>query len=171
MAGGRPRKPVEQKQLEGTYRKDRDAKEESTQIALRQSHFLLERKSLPCPPAVTDEYVKKAWRTLAKRELSVHRLADIDVPHMEQMFLVLQRARKVYQDLLEAEADDDDERAEKLERRWLSLTDKFSSMAKSYDITPAARAKLTLDELGAVKAAQDIQKGADGITAVLGMRK
>lgn len=171
MAIGRPRKPVEQKKLEGTYRKDRDAKEESTQVALRQSHFLLERKSLSCPPTVTDEYVKKAWRTLAKRELSVHRLADIDVPHMEQMFLVLQRARKVYQDLLEAEADDDGERAEKLEKRWLALADKFSSMAKSYDITPAARAKLTLDELGAVKAAQDIQKGADGITAVLGMRK
>lgn len=157
--------------LEGTYRVDRDSKDGGTQIALRQSHFLLERKTLPCPKSITDEYVKKAWRILAKRELSVHRLADIDIPHMEQMFLVLQRARKVYSELLEADADDDGERAERLEKRWQNLVDKYSNMAKSYDITPAARAKLTLDELGAVKAAQDIQKGADGISAVLQMRK
>lgn len=171
MPAGRPRKPVELKKLEGTFRKDRDSKDEGTQIALTQSHFLLERKSLPCPKSITDDYVKKAWRILAKRELSIHRLADIDIPHMEQMFLVLQRLRKVYAELLESEADENEERTEKLEKRWLNLVDKYSNMAKSYDITPAARAKLTLDELGAVKAAQDIQKGADGISAVLEMRK
>lgn len=171
MPAGRPKKPVEQKLLEGTFRKDRDTQSAKTQLVLTQNSFLLQRKSIPCPAEITDEYVKKEWRKFAKRELSIHRLSEIDIPHMTQVFLVLQKSRRIYQRMLDAEAEDDEEAAERLEKRWLNLVGKYNDLAKQYDITPKARAQLTLDELGAVKAAQDISKGADGISAVLGMRK
>ena len=47
----------------------------------------------------------------------------------------------------------------------------FDRLAQKYYISPAARAKLTLDELNVVKTGQEIAKGADGVSAVLAMRK
>ncbi len=170
MAGrGRPRKPVELKKLEGTFRADRDAGAEAVQCAVRRTAVILDRKSVPCPASIKDEYVRRYWRSLTRGLLSIHVLSGADIPQLEMMMKILERARSL-QKRLDAELLDDDEE-EALEKRYLKAVESFDRLAQKYYVSPQARAKLTLDELNVVKTGQEIAKGADGVSAVLAMRK
>lgn len=167
---GRPRKPVELKKLEGTFRKDRDGERDNVQLTLNKTTMLLQKKSLPCPRSITDDYVIKYWRDLTKALLSIHVLSGADLPQIEMMCKILERIRKVQRDLDTLDSDDL-ETEEILEKRYLNLVTRFDALASKYYVSPQARSKLTLDELNVVKTGQDIAKGADAISALLGGRK
>jgi phage terminase small subunit len=167
---GRPRKPVELKKLEGTFRKDRDGERDNVQLTLNKTTMLLHKKSLPCPRSITDDYVIKYWRDLTKALLSIHVLSGADLPQIEMMCKILERIRKVQRDLDTLDSDDL-ETEEILEKRYLNLVTRFDVLASKYYVSPQARSKLTLDELNVVKTGQDIAKGADAISALLGGRK
>lgn len=170
MAGrGRPRKPVELKKLEGTYRADRDKAADEVQSAVRKTAVILDRKSVPCPQSIKDDYVRRYWRNLTRGLLEIHVLSGADIPQLEMMMKILERARSLQRRLDSGELDEDEEEA--VERRYLKAADAFDRLAQKYYVSPQARAKLTLDELNAVKTGQEIAKNADGVSAVLAMRK
>lgn len=165
-----PRKPVELKKLEGTYRKDRDGERDNVQLALSKSSMLLHKKSVPCPPSLKDEYVIKYWRDLTKALLSIHVLSGADLPQIEMMCKILERIRKAQRELDTLDSDDT-ETEEALEKRYLNMVTRFDALAQKYYVSPQARSKLTLDELNVVKTGQEVAKGADAISALLGSRK
>ncbi len=169
MPRGRPRKPVELKKLEGTYRADRDREADAVQCAVRKTAVILDRKTVPCPKSISDDYVKRYWRNLTKGLLEIHALSGADIPQLEMMMKILERARILQRRLESGELDEEQEEA--AERRYLKAVDAFDRIASKYYVSPAARAKLTLDELNVVKTGQEIQKGAGGVSAVLAMRK
>lgn len=166
---GRIKKPVELKELEGTYRADRDGERKAVQLTIKKTSLLYNKKNIPCPVTITDEYVRKYWKNLTKALLSIHVLSGADIPQLEMMCKILERIRKLQTQLDTVEEDIETE--EILERRYLKLVEKFDSLAQKYYVSPQARSKLTLDELNVVKTGQEVAKGADVMTNLLGSRQ
>lgn len=166
---GRIKKPVELKELEGTYRADRDGERKAVQLTIKKTSLLYTKKNIPCPANITDEYVRKYWKNLTKALLSIHVLSGADIPQLEMMCKILERIRKLQTQLDTIE--DDLEQEEILERRYLKLVEKFDSLAQKYYVSPQARSKLTLDELNVVKTGQEVAKSADVMTNLLGSRQ
>lgn len=166
---GRIKKPVELKELEGTYRADRDGERKAVQLTIKKTSLLYNKKNIPCPVTITDEYVRKYWKNLTKALLSIHVLSGADIPQLEMMCKILERIRKLQTQLDTVE--EDIELEEILERRYLKLVEKFDSLAQKYYVSPQARSKLTLDELNVVKTGQEVAKSADVMTNLLGSRQ
>lgn len=168
---GRVKKPVELKELEGTYRADRDGERKAVQLTIKKTSLLYNKKTLPCPDTIRDEYVRKYWKNLTKALLSIHVLSGADIPQLEMMCKILERVRKLQTQLDQTDDDTELETEEILERRYLKLVEKFDALAQKYYVSPQARSKLTLDELNVVKTGQDIAKSADVMTNLLGSRQ
>ncbi|WP_147612316.1 P27 family phage terminase small subunit [Treponema pectinovorum] len=166
----RPKKSVELKILEGTYRADRDSTAKVISDTIKKTEIILDKKNIPCPKTIQDEYVKKYWKKLTRSLLSIHVLSGADIPQLEMLCIILQRIRKI-QEELESIDYKESEDIETLEKRYLRFVAKFDSLGAKYYISPQARSKLTLDDLAIVKTAQDIQKKQDGISNILAMRK
>lgn len=170
MSAGRPPKPIEQKRLEGTYRQDRDSGRQAAQevITAMPSVLFEADVKVSCPKTIRTKYVKAYWRKLTAMLNSLRVLSPADLPQIETLCLVLERMREVQ--VAWAELTPLDDEYDAMQKRYLSLSNKFDTLAAKYYISPEARTKLKLDELTAVKAAQDVAKGQSAIEAILGER-
>lgn len=176
MPAGRPRKPVEQKKFEGTYRKDRDAGRELVEKKINEVPGLMFEKEakISCPKTIKSRYCKSYWKTLTKNLINLQQLSYNDIPQVENMIIILERLRKAQERLAEYEAfekEDDFENYESCLRVVSKLTQLFNEMASKYFISPAARSKLTLEALNVVKTEQEIKQRESGINAVMNLRK
>lgn len=165
---GRPKKPVEMKKLEGTYRKDRDEQREIVQDTLVKTPVILNALSVSCPKSITDKYCRKYWKTLTKMLLSIHVLSAGDLPQLETMFVYLQKLREVQADFVQTSVLD--EEFDLLEKRYTRLSTRFDQLASKYYVSPADRAKLKIDELSIVKSEQEIKKNESAIGNLLQAR-
>lgn len=162
----RPRKPVELKKFEGTYRKDRDQGDTEVSNVLKKTCVILEASSVTCPKSITDKYCRKYWKCLTGNLLSLHVLSGADIPQLEMMFFYLQKLREVQLYLLDATQES--ESFDILLKRYTTLEQRFNALASKYYISPADRAKMKIDELTVVKAQQDIVKNQSAIGRLIG---
>lgn len=172
MARGRPRKPIEQKKLEGTYRKDRDAPVERKQAEMRAVEAIFpEGTRVSCPATVTDKYVRSYWKKLTGMLVAIKVLSPADIPQLEQLCVVLQKLREVQIMYANASPADDFNEFERIQKAYIALSNKFDQLGSKYYISPSARSKLVLDALNVEKTQQEITKNDSAISAILGARK
>jgi P27 family predicted phage terminase small subunit len=76
MPAGRPRKPVEQKILQGTFRKHRNPEDEAKFSKLQDP---------PAPPDTLNEYGKSLWNRLASELTAAGVLTTPDLPAFEDL--------------------------------------------------------------------------------------
>lgn len=166
---GRPRKPVELKKYEGTYRKDRDAAAEVQQKKIKETALILDATSVSCPKTITDKYCKAYWKKLTQGLLSIGVLSAADIPQIEQLCVCLQKLREVQQVFLETSPFDKD--YDDIQKRWIALSNKFDLLGAKYYISPAARSKLKLEDLNIQKAEQDLSKNQNAIEKLLSVKR
>jgi hypothetical protein len=159
---GRPRKPIEQHKIQGTYRKDRHGNSAELVIA-----DFIGTPVKPFPPeSLTDDLVREHYTRHIELLSSLHVLAYSDVPEIDAMYEALQEYRRVYAELRRTSLEDID-RYEKLSDRLLKFGQRFSTLASKYCVSPAARNKLTLE---AIQIKKEVEN-RDSITARLINRK
>jgi hypothetical protein len=151
------KKPVALKKLEGTYRPDRDdERAEGYLPALVPSVT-----SVTIPPEITDDVVKQHFYTHTSFLMSLSLLQESDLPHLNQMYLLLQQIRVMNKKIAEIEAKGIVENVDlylKLTSTLIKLTGKYTGYAVQYYITPHARTKLTIDALSIKKMQGDTRE-------------
>lgn len=171
----RPRKPIEQKKLEGTYRKDRDLKNEIQEktVASIDGVIIPKETKLTCPKTITDKYVRSYWKRLTTNLINLQVLSFNDIPQLEFMLQTLEKLRQAQIELQSCSLDDEEaiERYEQVLKITSKLSTIFNDLASKYYISPQARSKLTLDVLTIQKTAAEIDKQKSGLDAVLALRK
>lgn len=173
MPAGRPRKPVAQKKLEGTYRKDRDLQTELVEKKVIDSGALFPKdKKISCPKTIKSKYVRSYWRKLTTTLISMQVLSPIDLPQLELMMNILEKLRSAQEMFIETELDSTEniQKYDFLLKTISKLTQMFNDLASKYYVSPSARSKLTLDVLNIEKTAQEIQKNLSGVDKVMQLR-
>lgn len=165
--GGRPRKPTEQKKLEGTYRKDRDVSAD-TRIA-ETSVIVPEGTRIPVPKTITTKFCRKYFKEVVKNLEVMHVLSRADLPQIENLCITLEKLREVQE--IFAQTSPFDEEFDLIEKRFTRLSQKFDLLASKYYISPAARTQLKLQDLNLVKTAQEIKKNESAVSNLLAARK
>ena len=150
MAGnansGRKKTPIAEKKLKGTYRADRDGKQESAENTVNNA------VAIPRDTAV------KAPRTLSKKSAALFEqhaaaliqlgiLSAVDLPELEMMYQLLDQFREVSECLKDVDIVEQTVLYQSLTHLRINLQKQFSAIAARYYISPAARTKLTLDVL------------------------
>lgn len=143
-AGGRPRKPTALKKKQGTYRKDRDAKNSDVVIA-ETSVILKDTKGIEVPKSLKTESVKKYYLNLVSGLCELGVLASADLPQVEHLCLYLQKLETAKAQFEKASVFDED--FDKIEQRFTRLVKQFDALGEKYYISPVARSKIRLDEL------------------------
>ena len=173
MAGnansGRKKLSVAEKKLKGTYRKDRDEKQEKAENAV-SSQIAFDRNSEIKAPAVFSGYpkIKKAFKLHAQSLIHLGLLAPQDVPELTMLYELLAQYTDVSQCLKSVDIVDNFEQYQALTHLRLNLQKQFSSLAAKYYISPTARAKLTLDVLEIDKKQSENESA---ISKILSQRK
>jgi P27 family predicted phage terminase small subunit len=151
VSGGRPPKPTEQHQREGTFRKDR-----------HNLPVVLGARGVPDLPAHLSEEATEVWNLLVAdlRESGV--LDKTDALAIEAVAVLVERARQARRALAEEGLFQTTARggsmlnpAVKLERDSWSLLKQY---AEQLGLTPSARARLGLMGLEGASAAQRLAK-------------
>ena len=173
MAGGRPRLPTEYKKLKGTLNTTREKNNRSADevIAKKPSAIFPEETKISCPKTIRTKYVKAYWKKLTAMLVSIRVLSPSDIPQLEELCIILEKLREVQQIFTDLDPLEDFDTFERTQRVYIALSNKFDQLAGKYYISPAARTKLTLDELNVIKTGQEIQKNESAIGALLGARK
>lgn len=161
---GRHKKPVEQHVLDGTYREDRHGGSVETAII---SYLELPKDFSP-PITIKDSFVKSQYKHHTRLLANLNILTISDLPEINLMYETLQEYRKIYKELEKIKIGSDE--YEKLSYLLLRYGKRFSEYAVRYCISPAARNKLTLETLQAVRLKKEVEK-KDTITAKLVKRK
>lgn len=146
----RHKKPVALKKLQGTYRSDRDGN--------RAEHIINDiipaANNISVPEEIKDEFVIHYFKEHINFLERLQLLQNADIPHLTQMYLILQQIREVnikiesikQKGILENLAD-----YETLTRIMLKLVEKYDSFARTYYLTPLSRTRLTIDALNIEK--------------------
>lgn len=169
---GRQRLPTELKALKGTLNTTREKNKLSadTALATKPNAIFPEGTKISCPKTIQSKYVKAYWKKLTAMLVTIRVLSPADLPQLEQLCLILEKLRevqKLYSDLNPLE---DFEAFSNAQKVYIALSNKFDQLGSKYYISPAARTKLTLDELNVIKTGQEIQKNESAITALLQAR-
>ncbi len=166
----RPKKPIELKKLEGTYRKDRDENSEKVQDVLVQNTKIIFSPDVKvtCPKTIQTKYVRSYWKKLTSMLIGLKVLSPSDIPQLEQLCIVLEKLREVQE--LWMKISPLDESYERVQKMYINLSNKFDVLGSKYYISPQARAKLTLDVLNVTKTKQDIEKNDNAINNLLSHR-
>jgi len=145
MTAGRPKKPIAQKRLEGTYRNDRD------RDTLELDPIVSE---LPVPDSLTEKGAIKLWTSLLSQFLNIGLLSDIDLPLFEVMCKEYQKYL-IYDRKVEENGGDIITLKNKsgykypTENPYLKLKyralNKFTEIAYRFGMTPSDRAGITID--------------------------
>jgi len=170
MPRGRPALPLELKKLKGTANSTREKQNGDLPVLIEnQSILLQEGERISVPKTLKTPYVKKFFRKLTKALVSLHTLSQIDLAQVETLCIMLEKLRELEQ--MFASLSVYDPRYFKTQEGLLALSKQFDSLASKYYISPAARSKLKLEELSAIKTQQEIEKKDDAISRLLADRK
>ena len=154
----RTRKPIAQKKLEGTYRKDRDGNRDKSEIILSNLDTAFkEGDSLEPPANITDDFVKQHYIYHSRLLIKLHILQLSDIPELNMMYELLQRERQVERELESIDISSDIDTFERLTKLQIKLSNAFSSLSVKYYISPTARTHLELDNLELEKAKSETQ--------------
>ena len=165
---GRPRKPIAQKKLEGTYTKYRDEEREKEEQKIA---LLLPQKHLKVPKTITNPEVKKAYKNHVELLRSLGGMAEqiADSPILESAYYSLQVAYE-YREIM----NNPDLTTEEGIDKWgsaagiyLKFMERFEKITKDFYLTPKERAKLKLDVLTATEKEQNIEKNKSVIASLL----
>lgn len=170
---GRPRLPTELKALKGTLNTTREKNKPSvdTALAKKSTAIFPEETKIACPKTIKSKYVKAYWKKLTAMLVSIRVLSPADIPQLEQLCLILEKLREVQKFYSDLDPLEDFEEFSNAQKVYIALSNKFDQLGSKYYISPAARTKLTLDELNVIKTGQEIQKNESAISAILGGRK
>jgi phage terminase small subunit len=149
----KPRKSIELKKLEGTYRKDRDGNSVEPFIA----NYLEVPLSILPPKNITDELCREHYIHHVNLLANLKILTYSDLPEIDLMYETLQEYRKIYNKLSEINIEKDIEKYESMSKLLIRFSKRFSELAVKYCISPVARSRLTLDMLQ-IKKETDTQK-------------
>ena len=146
----RHKKPVALKKLQGTYRNDRDGNRAENIL----NDIVPAATNIPIPDEIKDEFVINYFKEHVSFLEKLQLLQNADIPHLIQMYIILQQIREVNKKIdvikdkgiLENLAD-----YETLTRIMIKLVEKYDSIAKTFYITPLSRTKMTLDALNIEK--------------------
>jgi phage terminase small subunit len=153
----KPKKSIELKKLEGTYRKDRDANSVEPIIA----NYLEIPLSILPPENITDKLCREHYTHHVSLLANLKILTYSDLPEINLMYETLQEYRKIYSKLHEIDIEKDFEHYEALSKLVIKFSKRFSELAVKYCISPVARSRLTLDMLQ-IKKEADTQKTITG---------
>lgn len=170
---GRQRLPTELKALKGTLNTTREKNNPSadTALAKKSTAIFPEETKIACPKTIKSKYVRAYWKKLTAMLVSIRVLSPADIPQLEQLCLILEKLREVQTYYSDLDPLEDFDTFEKTQKVFIALSNKFDQLGSKYYISPAARTKLTLDELNVIKTGQEIQKNESAIGALLGGRK
>lgn len=168
---GRPPKPIELKKIEGTFRLDRDAEREKASKVIAKADNVIFEKGIrvSAPKSLTTKYVRSFWKKLTSMLINLRVLSSADIPQLEQLCIVLEKLREVQE--VWATITPLDESYDRIQKLYISLSNKFDALSSKYYISPQARAKLTLDHLAIAKGEQDLEKNANAIGNLLNHRQ
>ena len=142
MSAGRPRKPIENLQLEGTYRADRHKNVgDSKAIALPKDSIIE-------APASFSAKTKKCWESIVPTLVVQGILSEADLPSLDLMFqsyeeflkakAAIKKFDKEHPDLLDKETIDNRKKL----NAWLSQSiNDFNKIAARFGIMPSERVK------------------------------
>lgn len=164
----RPRLPTELKKLKGTINTTREKREPGIDTVIKNTPMIINATSVSCPKTITDKYCRSYWKKLTNGLLSLGVLSAADIPQIEQLCICLQKLREVQE--LFASISVTDDNFDLIEKRWLSLSNKFDTLGAKYYVSPVARAKIKLDDLNIRKTEQEIAKNDNAIDALLSNR-
>ena len=170
---GRQRLPTELKALKGTLNTTREKNKPSadTALAKKSTAIFPEGTKIACPKTIQSKYVRSYWKKLTAMLVAVRVLSPADLPQLEELCIILEKLRKVQSLFSDLDPLEDFDTFEKTQKVFIALSNKFDQLGSKYYISPAARTKLTLDELNVIKTGQEIQKNESAISALLGGRK
>lgn len=146
----RHRKPTALLKLQGTYRADRHENRADNLV----NEVIPALTNVPIPVEIKDEFVKHYFAEHITFLEKLHLLQEPDIPHLTQMYLILQQLREVNTKLEEVQKKgiiENLDTYETLIKLMTKLTEKYNSIAATYYITPLARTKLTIDSLNIKK--------------------
>ncbi len=150
MAGnansGRKRLSIAEKKLKGTYRADRDEKQEEAESAV-SSVIAYEKTARVKAPSYFSSDIKKLYEQHAKSLIQLGLLIPSDLPELQMLYDTLSQYREVNEALKGVDITDDLMTYQALTSIKCKLQQQFTSLASKYYISPTARAKLTLDVL------------------------
>lgn len=170
MPGGRPRKPVALKKLQGTYNVTRDREQENLESVVAESSIIMDKdSSLPVPKSVTDPAVKKFWREEVSNLLTLRVLSRVDIHQLETMCVTLQKLREVQAKFSAMSVED--KNFDYVEKLFERLGKRFDELAAKFYITPAARTALKLNDIALMKAAKDLEREASPVESLLNNRQ
>jgi phage terminase small subunit len=139
---GRHKKPIEQRILEGSYRKNVHGNSVEPII-----YNALEVPDIKPTTNLTDPFVINHYQHHVQLLARLNILTYSDIPEIEIMYHALQEYRKLYNELQKVDIIKDLEKYDKLSERMLRIGQRFSNLAVKYCISPIARNKLTLESL------------------------
>lgn len=142
MSAGRPRKPIENLQLEGTYRADRHKNVGDSKAIALPKDTVLEA------PAQYSAKTKKCWEAIVPTLIVQGILSESDLPSLDLMFqsyeeflkakAAIKKFDKEHPDLLEKEVIDNRKKL----NAWLSQSiNDFNKIAARFGIMPSERVK------------------------------
>ena len=169
---GRHRLPTELKKLKGTLNPTREKKSPPADTVVDQLGAIFpEGTKISCPKTITDKYVKSYWKKLTATLIALRVLSPVDLPQIEQLCVILEKLRELQSHYSQMNPLEDFKAFSNAQTAYISLSTKFDQLAAKYYISPAARAKLRLDELNIVKTEQELKKNESAISALIGDRK
>ena len=143
MPAGRPRKPTAQLIQEGTYRADRHGTRGDISYPT-----LSKDTTIAPPPSLTRPEVVDAWRDITSSLISLGILSQVDLPMLEEGFLVLEKVKRLNELIIQLEGNEANLLTETYTRllsqksKYLKL---YNDIMKDYYVTPVQRTKLILD--------------------------
>lgn len=161
---GRPRKPIAQKKLEGTYTKYRDEEREKEEQKIA---LLLPKGSLKVPKSITEPEIKKAYKNHVELLRTLGPMAEqkADSPLLEDAYFSLQVAFRCRKQMTSEDISQEDLKT--VTDIYVKFMDRFERLAKDFYLTPKERAKLKLDVLTATEKEQNIEKNKSVIASLL----
>lgn len=170
MAGntnsGRKKKPVAEKKLAGTFRKDRHAEQEKAENTLSEICCIDENSVIQCPTTITDETAISFWNSQSDFLIRCRLLKPQDLPQLESLCRDLEMLRTITAKLDELDlSDPSNEQVDILLKRKARIENSFNTKCVKFYVSPADRAKLALDTLDIERKQQENQSAISKIIA------
>ncbi len=151
--GGRPKKPVALKKLQGTFRADRDSENsKNTQILER----ILPVSKLTVPRTIRQGAVRKAYKRHIALLRAIGAELAADSPLLEMAYRSLGEALRILDTLEDTPVSS--ATYINLQKAYTKHLQEFDRIARAFYLTPAQRAHLKLDVLSAREKELSIQK-------------
>jgi len=133
------KKPTKLMILKGTL----EANKKSTKNRIDDKLIMLNPDcTVEVPVSITNEKVKSIWNATTNTLLGWNILSAIDLPELEEAFLILQELQRINEQLKATEVAD--ENYSKVLHNKLKAVKVFHDLMKNYGLSPVERTKLTL---------------------------